>query len=253
MGRLFLKKDETAVSSLAQALLTAGAHDWHATERRSLFDTTNEQVLPALSRTDSWLFSSRTTVDDYGTERILEQSEEMVRVAGRASFSRSDPHTLGLRRFVSFLWRPLVVKLQLHEHIRRLLVVCDRGPWIEGAREPLVSLAADMNPHLTSVGFTCDLLSLNFANDSRTREFAAFLGLVDSEVWAYQRLLSTRLAGGFTPLERIEAWDEEGRPEAALLSSDEGVALGVAMERRPSLGKYIEWKHAHRDRWIPHL
>jgi hypothetical protein len=227
MGRLFLKKDFDAVSALASALTAVDAEDWHATDDRSLFADENGPVLDALKRTDSWLFSKRTTTADFIEPRIVAQFKSLARVEGVGAFSREDPYVMGLRNFTSFLWRPIAEGV-LSSTVRRVAIFCDRGPWISSRPEPFVRLAVDMNPHLTAQGCSSELVCVN-STTGAAAEQARFLRLVDSEVWAYQRFLTTRLLDGRSPLTRVDRWSEDGSGCEELLSREDEAYMRSAL------------------------
>jgi hypothetical protein len=83
-----------------------------------------------------------------------------------------------------------------------------------------------------------ELLMVTDKKTEEIKKYLPFLGLVDSEAWAFGRLQSTRLPDGRTVRDRFSHWQENGRAEDPVLTP----ADLPAIEQHPEpVRRY--WEH----------
>lgn|GEM_PF-2658300 len=225
LGRLFFRSDADRIERLFQALAAAGAEAWHtsADGMAGLFSTTEahrKAIWSAPRATDTHLFGTNPTRGML-SEPHLDAEWRGLRKTKRTGLTpRRGDDARGLFRFLSYThghvhcYFPSLRKL-------RILFVVDRQDWFEDTRT---------TPRASAKGF----VRLTMPIDSSVHHFppevwlrtkpidecdptlAALLGLVDSDLWAFGRILSVPDSDGRTVHDVMNADYRYGRSEEPL-------------------------------------
>lgn len=245
VARTFERAD-AGFAELYGALEAEGAADWHGSARgretRGMFGTANAgRILELVDAAKSMLLWSATdvgalqaeTVED-GWKRILAHNAELRRV-----WDVRDPQARALFRFADYTFRTLERRLPPGT---RVLMVVDRLSWLVDRERRASALA----PGLAGLGAGADrieamLWAVTDKQADGAQRHLPLLGLVDSEAWAIQRLVTSPLPGGDRLLDRQRSWRERGSPaHERLLEQHELDRLFADHQHLGSLRDYWE-------------
>jgi hypothetical protein len=199
MGRAFYRRDYEHVSDLLSLLVEHDAGGWHANQRRSLFQSSAyTEIVGAIESSTSVLLSMNRFEEPFRSKEIAHEWNLRVVQSDLAVAWTSDaPHAKALLAYTERLrwWMRCTLPRGL-----KLRIVVDRPSWMQlpkSGSTGLVELGTTID------GGQTDLWALYEKSEPRARKFLPLLGLVDSELWASQRLENWRLANGGTARQRL--------------------------------------------------
>lgn len=240
------ERGDPGFAELYRALETEGAADWHGSARgrdtRGMFGTPNAgRILDLLEAAKSTLLWSAMDVGalreqtiEHRWRQILDDNPELRKV-----WDVRDPQARALFRFADYTFRTLERRLPPGT---RVVMVVDRLSWLVGRERR----AGALSPGLAGLGAGADsieamLWAVTDKQTEGTQCHLPLLGLVDSEAWAIQRLVTSPLPGGDRLLDRQRAWRERGSPEhERLLEQHELDGLFADHQHLGSLRDYWE-------------
>jgi hypothetical protein len=201
-GRAFTNTARSS-AQLYRLLAENGAARWHASGDRDkcafLFDCPAfDRIMAELDRADTCLYNylerdpnwfAPGTAADANWQRIMTQSPELARV-----WDVDSKHAKSLFWFVDCLLRCLAPRLSPDIRVR---VVVDQQDWFSERTNRL----SELKPGLVHIGATqseiqAEVLGISDKSQPAVEPYLNLLGLVDSELWAFGRLLSLRMRDG---------------------------------------------------------
>jgi hypothetical protein len=219
MGRALYRRDYEHVSDLLSLLIEHDAADWHASrhDRRSLFTSpAYEPIVHAIERSTSVLLSMNRPEEPFRTEAIASEWNLRVVQSDLASaWTSNAPHAKALMAYTDRLrwWMRCTLPRGL-----KLRIVVDRPDWKRLPKNEstgLVELGATID------GGQTDIWALYDKGEQRARKFLPLLGLVDSELWASERLGKWRFANGDTARNRLERMRSEVYDDETAVTQEE--------------------------------
>jgi hypothetical protein len=254
-GRSFNCNAIEELEAIRNILESGGAHEWHAARAgdRCLFTSSvYYDLIAAVDQSDSVFYDMLADRAQLLTAVLDEQAMELESLGLAKWWPKNSPYARGLLYFLT----------RLHEQIAQkkitcdsLLVVVDRLSWHSGRfpGEPLVRVSMppipDNNP---ANGVSMEVVAIGSKTDPASRPFLPFLGLVDSEAWAFGRIQQTRLTSGKVVRDTMQAWRDGGQPKVELFTAEDAERMRNSGHDRDEYRHYIDsifpwWK---ADRYV---
>ncbi len=240
------ERGDPGFAKLYAALEAEGAADWHASARgretRGMFGTANAgRILDLTEAARSTLLWSATDVGALQTQTIEDRWKQILadNPELRKVWDVRDPQARALFRFADYTFRTLERRLPPGT---RVLMVVDRLSWLVDRERRAPALA----PGVAGLGAGADkidamLWAVTDKHAEGAQRHLPLLGLVDSEAWAIQRLVTSPLPGGDRLIDRQQAWRDRGSPEhEPLLDQHELDGLFADHQHLGSLRDYWE-------------
>lgn len=225
-ARLFLRSDIPRTTDLERLLRAANAGDWHGSGPTSLFYGTDAsaRIISRLRRSRSRFYTRRTLYGDHADPEFQEQINEVRRDHPECSKAWNDfstPYTAGLFAFLNHLASLLAAQQEMHvvSDVKRLRIVCDVQDWQQGARGTggLIPMPIQQAKDDIARGYRAESFTIRRDDHADVDRYRPFMGLVDSEAYAYGRVLTTKLRDGATIQDRIAA----RQPDEPVLSDED--------------------------------
>jgi hypothetical protein len=242
VGRAY--RHDEAFESLANTLERAEAHRWHVSQRGSgsLFISPQfGEVLQILEESRSVLFSQVWTMGQY-SQADVKGFVSSLQPEFRSAWRVHNPHGLALLEFALRLrWYLGNTELAKRDALS-VLLVADNADWLGKAPANGVNvLSLPPSTHALSRRVMVETIVVREKRINRHLPFLRFLGLADSEAWAFGRHLSARLVAGDSFHERMVAWQRTGI-DHGLTPDDVQLGLGSGGGRsREYLEHAIAW------------
>lgn len=241
-GRI-IKRDDPGVDKLTALLAAHGAESWHATDRSGLFwSPAAAEFIGGVASLDSTLFIDMSPVADYRDDQFLAEWETLRETepeVWKFWARKGNPYALSLYRYLSY------VQGRVGELLVRgggdsatLRVFVDTLDWVKAVGGSATLKALPMRTSVFGAARLVKLEAFVVAPDADdTLPHRRWLGLVDSEAWAFGRAFDAPHDGS-SAWARLSAWSREGGSNPGL-TPDQITELNAAPNLRP-LHPYFE-------------